>query len=188
MTKIRAAFTFENALTKVAAHIGWTEVARICDAAESTVRNWSDPDTTASITLDAALKLDRAWHEVTGGDSAPFLTCYAMRFDVESLATGPGRAALLTSVARAAKESGEAVAATLNAAGPTADRADFAIAEREIEESVEALKNSLTALRARRKAVEEGDADFNSSFQERNEGADTTARAPEVAPPPTVTA
>lgn len=177
MTKQRAAFTFENALTKVAGHIGWSAVAEICGVAESTARNWSDPDTTASITLDAALKLDCAWHEATGGDGAPFLTTYAMRFDFESLAAGPGRAALLTSVARAAKESGEAVAATLMAAGPTAGRADFAVAEREIEESVEALKSSLAALRARRKAVEEG-----------NEELDPPARAQEVAQPPTVTA
>lgn len=156
MTKRRLPLTFENALTKVAGHIGWTDTARICGQAERTVRNWSDPDTTASITLDAALKLDVAYH-AAGGEGAPFLLCYATRVDAESLAACPGREALLASVARAALESGEAVAATLLAALPNASPAHFAIAERELEESISALTHSLAALRLRRKAALEGD-------------------------------
>lgn len=176
MTKRRLPLTFENALTKVAGHIGWAEVARICGTAENTVRNWSDPDTTARITLEAALKLDIAFHGA-GGDGAPFLTCYATRRELECLAAVPGREALLTSIAKTSKEAGEAVSASLAAAHPAAERADFSIAKREIEESIEALRNQLAALCAREKAALSGED------QELEE-----LRAPEVAPPPNVTA
>ena len=156
MTKSRPPLTFENALTKVAGQLGWEETARICQQAERTVRNWSEPDTTASITLEAALKLDVAFH-AAGGEGTPFLLCYATRVDAESFAAVPGREALIASAARSAKENGEAVHATLHAAHPRAKPIDFAVAEREIEESINALHGQLAALRARRKASIEGD-------------------------------
>lgn len=158
MTKRRAALTFENALTKVAGLLGWDEVARICGQAPRTVRNWSEPDTTASITLQACLDLDVAWH-AAGGDGAPFLDCYATRLQVESYQAVPGREALIASAARAAKESGEAVSATLIAAHPGARPIDFAIAEQEIEETILALHGQLAALRARQRSAIEGESD-----------------------------
>lgn len=171
MTKRRHAITFENALSKVAGHIGWAKVAEICSQAERTVRNWSDPDTTSKISLDAALRLDVEYHKA-GGDGAPFLLCYATSVDAARLAAAPGLEALVAAAAKAAKESGEAVAAALHAARANADRGDFAIAEREIEESLDALTNSLAALRARRKALDEQEGSGRE-----------LARAPGVAPP-----
>lgn len=159
MTKRRDPLTFENALSKVAGHIGWFEVARIVGQAERTVRNWSDPDTTASISLEAALKLDVAYH-AAGGEGTPFLFCYATRLDAESLAACPGREELLLAAAKSAKESGEAISATLSAASPMAKLADFSIAERELEDSIGALTSALAAVRARRKAVEERGLDI----------------------------
>lgn len=169
MTKRRHALTFENALSKVAGHIGWTKVSEICGQAERTVRNWSDPDTTASISLESALQLDVEFHKA-GGQGAPFLVCYATRVDAERLASCPGVEALIAAAAQAARESGEAIAAALKAARPEADHADFSIAERELEESLAALNHSLAAVRARRKAVEE------------TTRAEKIERAPEVAP------
>lgn len=154
MTKRRAALTFENALTKVAGQIGWPQVARICGVAERTVRDWSDPDTSAAINLDAALKLDVAFH-LGGGEGAPFLVCYATRVEAESLAASPGREALLACIAKVALESGEAVAATLSAALPNASHTHFAIAERELEESIATQTHALAALRLRRTAAAE---------------------------------
>ena len=58
MTKVRSPLTFELALTKVAAVIGWPRVAEVCGQAERTVRNWSDVDTSARVNMDAALRLD----------------------------------------------------------------------------------------------------------------------------------
>jgi DNA-binding transcriptional regulator YdaS (Cro superfamily) len=88
LTKIRQPLTFENALTKVAGHIGWARVAEITKKAENTVRNWSDQDTTASITLDAALLLDEEFHK-TGGDGTPFLHTYAVRMEAFKIAASP---------------------------------------------------------------------------------------------------
>ena len=156
MTKRRHPLTFENVLAKVAGHLGWDETAKICGQAPRTVRNWSEPDTTASITLEAALRLDVAYH-AAGGEGTPFLLCYATRVDAESFVSVPGREALIASAARSARENGEAVHATLTAAHPKAVLGDFAIAEREIEESINALHVQLAALRARRKAAIEGD-------------------------------
>ena len=175
MTKRRDALTFENALSKVAGHIGWPRTAEIVGQAERTVRNWSDPDTTASITLDAALKLDVEYHNA-GGEGAPFLLCYATRIDTERLMGSPERQALIAGAARSAKEAGEAIEAILKAAHAAASLADVAIGKREIEEAISALTNSLATLQAREKALK---------AQERHEEDDERelARAPEVAPP-----
>jgi hypothetical protein len=175
VTKIRPALTFENALSTVAGHIGWARVAAITGKAETTVRNWSDPDTTASITLEAALQLDTEFH-LAGGEGEPFLLCYATRLDADRLAATPELQALIDGAAKSAKESGEAVAAVLKAAKSAASLGDLAIAERELEEAITAHTNSLAALRARRKALLDP------------EGTQQTSRAPEVAPPPAVTA
>lgn len=155
MTKVRSPLTFENALSSHAGVIGWAKVAEICGQAERTVRNWSDPDTTASITLEAALKLDEEFHKA-GGQGAPFFQCYATRLELARLAACPGREALLASIAASVRESGEALAAALAAADPDAERADFAIGERELEEAITALQNTLAATKARREAVEQG--------------------------------
>jgi hypothetical protein len=177
VTKRRPPLTFENALTKTAAIIGWEEVARILGLAERTVRRWSEPDTTASITLEAALKLDIAVIDA-GGDEAPFLLCYATRVDMESLAASPGRDALIAAAAEAARESGEAVAAALTAARPGASEADIILAERELEESIAAKTRLLKAVRAARRWLERW---FHHQVPE--EGAEETVRAPEVAQP-----
>lgn len=147
MTKQRDPFTFELALTKIAAVIGWTAAAQIVGQAERTVRNWSDPDTSAAITLDAALKLDVAYRRA-GGEGAPMFQCYAARLDADTLAAGSTSEALLKSIAIAAKEHGEATAALIAASRPGASAADFAIAERELEETICAQNNTLANLRA----------------------------------------
>lgn len=165
MTKVRAPLTFENALTKVAGVIGWAEAARICGFAENTVRNWSDHDTTAKLPLEAAFRLDVAF-QVGGGEGAPFHECYATRLDAELLAASPCRYALLAGVAKAAREGGEAIQATIAAARPGAGPADVLIAEREIEEAIAAKNSILATLRA---------------FAKTLTGRGDVPRAPEVA-------
>jgi hypothetical protein len=149
MTKRRAPCTFENALTTVAGALGWEEVARILGVAERTARNWSEPDTTANIRLGASLKLDSAFL-AAGGEGAPFLQCYETQLELETMAACPGREALIHGAGVVARESGQAVAATLTAAHPAATATDIMIAEREHEEAITAHTNALAALRARR--------------------------------------
>lgn len=146
MTKVRPPLSFELAMTKVAGLIGWPEVAKICGFAENTVRNWSDQDTTAKLPLEGAFRLDMAFQRA-GGEGAPFLHCYATRVKAEMLEVSVDRRALLAGAGIVAKESGEAIAATLAAADPNATTADIIVAERELEESITSKSNLLTAIR-----------------------------------------
>lgn len=147
MTKLRAPLTFENALTRVAGLIGWGDCATIVGKAERTVRYWSDTDASACITLDAALKLDIAFR-AAGGEGAPMFQCYALRLDAEARASEASFEALLKSIARSAKEHGEALSAAIAASRPGAGLAAIAIAERELEETIDANTNMLANLRA----------------------------------------
>lgn len=149
MTKLRAPLTFELALTKIAGLIGWDRAAAIVGAAERTVRNWSDPDTSSAVTLDAALQLDVEFRRA-GGDGAPMLQCYATRLRVDTVAACPSSAAIARAAATAAKEAGEAIAAVIAAAQPGATPAETARAELELEESISAQTNTLATIRARR--------------------------------------
>jgi hypothetical protein len=151
MTKLRDPHTFENAMAIVAGKLGWRKVADICHRAENTVRNWSDPDTSAAVTLDAALQLD-AEYQAAGGDGAPFHQCYSTRLEAAIIAATPCREAIIDGAGSLAKESGEAIAAALIAARPGATLAESMIAEREIEESIAANTQMLKAIRAGRNA------------------------------------
>jgi hypothetical protein len=150
MTKRRRPLTFERALWKVAAQIGWEEAAEIVGVADRTIRNWSDPDTTASVTLDAALKLDLAFR-LAGGDGAPMLQCYSTRLEADLVEASADLKALTFKIAKAAKEGGEAIAAAAVAALPGASDNELARAELELEESIAASVDTLAALRAGRR-------------------------------------
>lgn len=120
------------------------------------MRNWSEPDTTSCISLEAALQLDIAYW-AAGGDGVPFMLCYATRVDAKKIIACPSREALIACSAAAAKEGGEAVASTLTASAPNASAAQIAIAERDLEEAIVANTAALAALRARRDALASGE-------------------------------
>ena len=151
MTKRRAALTYELALTKVAGLIGWPRCAEILAVAERTVRNWSDPDAAANIRMDAAEALDVAWQQ-GGGNGAPFLEVYATRLKAALVDCLGSAEAIADAAAAAAKEGGEAVSWAIRASRPDATEADYAAAEREIEEAIEANTGALAAIRNRRRA------------------------------------
>lgn len=196
MTKVRPPLTFENALTKVAGVIGWAEAARICGFAENTVRNWSDQDTTAKLPLEAAFRLDVAFQEACA-DGVPFLSCYATRLKEQIGEVSADRAQLLAGVAAAAREGGEAVAATIAAAKPDATHADFAIAERELEEAITASRRLIVTIRGMLRKLTHGRIcddveEPPEGFAARDLGGGIyvnrnapVERAPEVAPPNT---
>jgi hypothetical protein len=158
MTKRRDALTFERGLLRVADLIGWVEVARITGKSESAVRNWSDPDTSAGITLAAALALDVAFH-AAGGEGAPLLQVYQHRHGIDCAEAVADRAALAAGMADVARKDGEAIQAGILAALPGSSDAQLAAAELRLEESIAAEEAVLTKVHALRH------------------------RAPEVAPP-----
>ncbi|HEY0626705.1 MAG TPA: hypothetical protein VGD10_08215 [Allosphingosinicella sp.] len=149
MTKRRSPLTFENALAQVASKIGWDGAAKIIGRADRTIRNWSDPDTSAGITLDKALELDLAY-AAQGGEGYPLFQCFSTRLEVDAANLFASKEAIVRSLASAVKENGEAVSAALSATLPGATEADFIVAERELEESIAADTHALATIRAGR--------------------------------------
>lgn len=151
MTKGRDPLTFELALTKVASKIGWEQCAEIVGQKDRTVRNWSDPDTSAKISLDAALRLDVAFRVAGGEGPPPMFECYAARLEADTATACADLSALNAKIAKAAKEGGEAIAAAIAAAQPGATDSVRARAELELEESRSAITDTLATLRAGRR-------------------------------------
>lgn len=141
MTKLREPFTFNRALTVVAAGIGWDRCAMITGRSERSVRGWSDPDTDTEISILDANRLDKAFL-AAGGDHAPFGQVYNALLDIAVTDTD---ADLVQAAASAAKESGEAVAALIDAA-TTRNPASRRRARREGEEAMAALTRCLAAV------------------------------------------
>jgi len=152
MTKRREPLTYQHTLTKVAALIGWDNCAAHCGVTERSVRNWSDHDCESEIRMIDAERLDKAFLGA-GGDHAPFHRLFGLRIEVaarEAMARGLACVAQST-----AKESGEAVAALIeagmNAGCPDTRRK----ARKEVEEAIGSLKDGLAAL----ERAEQGDVE-----------------------------
>lgn len=146
MTKRRDPLTFHRALTVVAARIGWDRCAMITGRSERQVRNWSDPDADSEISILDANRLDKAFI-AAGGDHAPFQLVYAALLDI---AAADHDTNLAMAAARAAKESGEAVSAMIEAASSSCP-ATRRRARQEGEEAHAAIASALAALDAQEK-------------------------------------
>lgn len=167
MTKVRAPCSAELALTRVAGIIGWDKVSEISGQAERTLRRWSDPEEAPAagdaISFELGCRLDAAYREA-GGQGSPFLHCFSARVELASLAALGDRADLAVAAAILAKESGEAVRATIIASLPGSTPGDLRNAARELEESMAAHHDVLKT------------ASSVSASEDK-------IRAPEVAPP-----
>lgn len=143
MTKLRQPLTYHRALTRAADILGWDRLAAICGVGERTVRNWSDPDTEAEIGLVGAERIDKACMDA--GYEAPFFRTYSLRIE---LATNAATTQDFVRIAgAAAKESGEAVKAMLDAA-ESSDPRTRRQAIKEAEEAVTVLTNGISMLQA----------------------------------------
>lgn len=142
MTKRREPLTYHRALTTIAARIGWDRCAAICGVSERTVRYWSDPDCETEIRLIDAERLDRAFIE-HGGDHAPFLRLFELRLDVQARAEN---ADLVRLAGELAKESGEAIAATLAASAQSDCPHSQLRARQELEEAIAKMSDCLASL------------------------------------------
>lgn len=147
MTKARDPLTFEDAVTKIAAEIGWDGCAAAVGKTERLVRYWSDPDEDREPSITQALRLDAAYRAKTGGNASPMLTAYAHLLGLDGFCPETG-AALISLAATVARETGEAAAAVMEAALPGATDATRASAIREIDEGIEALTTTRAALGA----------------------------------------
>lgn len=148
MTKRREPLTYQRTLTNIANLIGWDRCAAICGVqSDRTVRYWSDPDCETEIRLIDAERLDRAYMD-HGGDHAPFHRLHALRLDLA------GREApdhcLTVLAGRAAKESGEAIAALIDASNSN-DARKVRRARQEVQEAMDSMATGLAALDSREK-------------------------------------
>lgn len=145
MTKPRKALTPYRALSKIADELGWDGCAALLEKSETTLRKWGDPDAEREMSLQAAIRLDAAYIRA-GGTSAPLFECYAARLDLAAHHE-VDRTHLLEATGKAAKETGEAVAAALDAAARTNHPAMLAKAIDEAKEGIEALHALLFTLK-----------------------------------------
>ena len=145
MTKRREPLTYQLTLTEIAARIGWDRCGAICGVTDRAVRNWSDHDCEVEIRMIDAERLDRAYVD-HGGDHYPFHRLFALRLDVASRAINGVN--LGRSASKVAKETGEAVAALIDATASDDCPASFRDARKEIQEAISALTDSLAAIDA----------------------------------------
>jgi hypothetical protein len=146
MTIPRQPATFELALAKIAALLGYDGCATVLGKSESHVRKLGAPDTEREISLRDAVRLDAAWRRA-GGEGAPLLECYALQLDLGAADTESSSSGLvMAGAALAAKESGEAVAAALALAGDMRDPKARLNAVREVEEAISELSHLLTRI------------------------------------------
>lgn len=144
MTKRREPLTYESTLAKVASRIGWDNCAGICGVGRRAISNWSEPDTQAGIRMIDAERLDRAFL-AAGGDHAPFHQLFALRLELAEQCVAD--ADLIKVAADAAKETGEAVSAMIDAA-TSSDPAKRRRAREEGEEAIASLTKGLAVLDA----------------------------------------
>lgn len=139
MTKERRPLTPYRALSRIADLLGWDGCAEVIGKSEWSVRKFSDPDAGRAISLQDAIRLDAAYRRA-GGHGAPLFECYAARLNLLVDASEDHATLLLDTSGKAAKETGEAVAAAIAAAANTTDTAARLHAIVEVEEGLEALQ------------------------------------------------
>lgn len=147
MTKVRKPLTFALAVTTAIDLIGWDTAARAAGRAVRSVRHWADPDRGVMPNLAQALAIDRAYI-AAGGNSAPLLGSYARQLDIELANVAGCRVAAAGDIAAIAKESGEAIAAAIQAIQPDATPAMIYRAIAELEDAQPLFARVMGRLRA----------------------------------------
>ncbi|WP_260925379.1 hypothetical protein [Novosphingobium sp. 9] len=146
MTKERRPLTPYRALSRIADLLGWDGCAEVIGKSEWSVRKFSDPDTGREISFIDAVRLDDAYGRA-GGEDRPFHECFGARLGLLTAANHDAAAQLLETSGKAAKESGEAIAAALMVAADMRDAGAVTRAIIETEEGIQALFAQLARLK-----------------------------------------
>ncbi|MDH4743135.1 hypothetical protein OMP43_03780 [Sphingomonas sp. CBMAI 2297] len=129
--------------------VDYPDMARIVARSERLVRKWSHPTAEAYPTLMQAVTLDSAY-VAAGGDGTPLHEVYSRMLDIELGRQITCQLALSAAIAVAAREFGEAVAASIAVTRPgNPDPRAIYVALSENEEACEAMAvvtRHLTAL------------------------------------------
>lgn len=143
MTKSREPTTFEDAILRIVDRIGWAAAADVVGKGERVIRNWSDPDMDRRPDIDECLKLDAAYLAAGGGNPPPLASVYLARLQ-RAAAPPSDVAAIAAATVIAAKETGEAIAASVAAAQPGACVKARVVADKELGEAIDALQTLQT--------------------------------------------
>ncbi|MDB5724972.1 MAG: hypothetical protein JWQ16_1726 [Novosphingobium sp.] len=147
MTKARPPLSTEQALLRIAGHIGYDGIKAAIGHEERVVRNMGDPDHSREITYDEAIKLDVAYRDA-GGVGLPFFQCFEHRASLVAAEAMPDVIAIAEHAAIQAKEAGDATAAVFMAIRPGATKVDRAIAAKELRQEIQAAQDTLSLLDA----------------------------------------
>lgn len=145
MTKPRAPLTYDNALTRIAAQIGWAAMAEAVGQKERTVRDWGDPDLERGCPIEAAELLDLAF-QAGGGEGAPMHETYSLRLEAAHARRFAAGIDLARAVCTMIQEGSQAKQAMIVAALPGATAADRRLALKELEEFIAAARAGIPLL------------------------------------------
>lgn len=99
-------------MTRVAGVIGWPACAELAKRRERTVRYWSEDGCKATPSVALALAYDAAY-QAAGGFGAPFLDAMAHQLERAREQQDACRLQLADAIADVARESGDAIAASI---------------------------------------------------------------------------
>ena len=138
MTNLRAPLTFSDATVRVAGVLTYAAMARMVRKTERAVRYWSEEARGTTPTLAQALAFDAAYREA-GGEGAPYRDAYDFQLGQAIARADACRLALSGEIADAARECGEAIAATILVTTSNASPRDTIRAAAEAEGAVVAM-------------------------------------------------
>jgi hypothetical protein len=134
MTKLRPPLSFEQALRTILDRVGEEEARRVTGRSFSRLRDYLDPDAEGYIRLDHAFALERRYCQL-GHPGAPLSESWTGQLGLEPPRSAP-MALLLDQIALTAIEVGQATAASIAAASPSATPSERDHAVREIDEAI----------------------------------------------------
>lgn len=144
--KPREPLSVEQALCDVIAAISMERAAEVTGRTPGYLRSLSDPDQRAALTCWDAVLLD-AEHDILHG-TRPITDTMRLKIDARRPANALDGTALIEATIISVKEGGEAHAAMIAAAVPSATYAAKRAAMRELLQSINAAKRAVPVLRA----------------------------------------
>jgi hypothetical protein len=136
MTQLRAPQTYDEAITRIAGVIGWDRICQITGRAVRSARYWSQPNCKTVPSIAQAQALDAAYI-AAGGAGSPFLDTFEFQLGQQLQRQDACTRQLLTEIAVATKECGDAMSAAL---GVVSSNASPLSAHRAFAEVVEAQR------------------------------------------------
>jgi len=138
MTQLRAPRTYDEAITRIAGVIGWDRICQLTGRAVRSARYWSQPNCRTVPSIAQAQDLDAAYI-AAGGPGSPFLDAFEFQLGQQLQRQDACTRELLSEIAIASKEFGEAMAAAIRVTQSNASPQDVYIAFAEVEQSARAI-------------------------------------------------